>query len=165
MVNQTDRRDEKNIYLSSTNAKSEIDSSSEPKFQWLVFKSGLLYFLIVFGIGFVLGTIRVFWGVPQFGASAAELIEMPIMLIAIIATAHWLVRRLAIPPVLWVRLGMGLVALGFVLVAEFGAVLYLRGMTIAEYFATRDPVSGTLYYVMLGIFAAMPWIVSQRRTR
>jgi hypothetical protein len=59
---------------------------------------------------------------------------------------------------------MGLVALCFLLVAEFGGVLYLRGMTIAEYFATRDPVSGTLYYAMLGVFAAMPWLVSQRRT-
>ena len=47
------------------------------------------------------------------------------------------------------RLGMGLVALGLMLVAEFGLVLWLRGLSIKEYLATRDPVSGTVYYVML----------------
>jgi hypothetical protein len=162
MANQTDKRDEKSINLNPTKAKSGIDSF--PKMQLLILKSGLFYFAIVFGIGFALGTIRVIWAVPHFGARVAELIEMPFMLIAIIATARWLVLRLAIPPVLWVRLGMGLVALGFLLVAEFGGVLYLRGMTIAQYFATRDPISGTLYYIMLGVFATMPWLVSQRRT-
>jgi hypothetical protein len=163
MTNQTDRRDGKNIYLSPTHAKSEIGFSSKPKLRRLVFKSGLLYFSIVFGVGFVLGIIRVLWVVPHFGTRVAELSEMPFMLIAIIATARWLVRRLVIPPTRWVRLGMGLVALGFLLIAEFGAVLYLRDMTLAEYFATRDPVSGTLYYTMLIVFAAMPWLVSQRK--
>jgi hypothetical protein len=163
MANQTDRRDEKNIYLSPTHATSEMGSSSKPKLRQLVFKSGLLYFSIVFGVGFVLGTIRVLWVVPHFGTRAAELMEMPFMLIAIIATARWLVQRFTIPPVLWVRLGMGLVALSFLLVAEFGGVLYLRGMTIAEYFATRDPVSGTLYYAMLILFAAMPWLFSREK--
>jgi hypothetical protein len=169
MANQTtrsnaDRSNEKNIYLNSDNATSGIGSSYKPKMQWLVLKSGLLYFSIVFGVGFVLGSIRVFWVVPHFGTRIAELIEMPLMLIAIILAARWLARRLAIPPVLWIRLGMGLVGLCFLLIAEFGAVLYLRGMTIAEYFATRDPVSGTLYYAMLGVFAVMPWLVSQKRT-
>jgi hypothetical protein len=147
--------------LNLTHSKLGGGSPSKPKLQWLIFKAGLLYFLIVFGIGFVLGAIRLFWVVPHFGTRAAELMEMPFMLIAVIWAARWLVRQLAIPSALWARLSMGLIALGFLLIAEFGAVLYLRGMTIAEYFATRDPVSGTLYYLMLGIFAAMPWFISR----
>jgi hypothetical protein len=164
MMNPSGRSDEEEIKLNPSNSTLGAGSASEPKSQGLIFKAGLLYFLIVFGIGFFLGTIRVLWVVPHFGTRVAELLEMPFMLIASIATARWLVQRLVLPPRLWVRLGMGLVALSFLLVAEFGPVLYLRGMTIAEYFATRDPVSGTLYYVMLGVFAAMPWFVSQRRT-
>ncbi len=31
----------------------------------------------------------------------------------------------------------------------FGLVLWLRGLSIREYLATRDPVSGTIYYVMV----------------
>jgi hypothetical protein len=149
--------------LNLTHPKPGGGSPYESTSQWPVLKAGLLYFAIVFGIGFVLGTIRVLWAVPHFGARVAELLEMPFMLIAIIMTARWLVQRLALPPRLWARLNMGLVALSFLLIAEFSVVLYLRGMTIAEYFATRDPVSGTLYYAMLILFAAMPWLVSREK--
>ena len=60
------------------------------------------------------------------------------------------------------RLGMGFVALGLMLVAEFGFVLWLRGLSIKEYLATRDPVSGTVYYVMLAVFAITPLLVARR---
>jgi len=42
---------------------------------------------------------------------------------------------------------MGCVALGLLLAAEFTLVLWLRGLSISEYLASRDPVSGTVYYV------------------
>jgi len=54
---------------------------------------------------------------------------------------------------------MGCIALALLLVAEFGLVLWLRGLSIREYLATRDPVSGTVYYVMLAVFAVMPLLV------
>jgi type IV secretory pathway TrbD component len=71
-----------------------------------------------------------------------------------------MVRRLVPCPLS--RLGMGLVALGLMLVAEFGLVLWLRGLSIKEYLAIRDPVSGTVYYAMLGAFAIMPLLVTRR---
>ena len=57
---------------------------------------------------------------------------------------------------------MGGIAVGLLLIAEFGFVLWLRGLSIKEYLATRDPVSGTVYYVMLGVFAIMPMLVVKR---
>jgi type IV secretory pathway TrbD component len=54
---------------------------------------------------------------------------------------------------------MGCISLVLMLVAELGLVLWLRGLSIKEYLATRDPVSGTVYYVMLGVFAVMPLLV------
>ncbi|ASC70179.1 hypothetical protein XM38_011090 [Halomicronema hongdechloris C2206] len=140
-----------------------VPGSSETQPQWLILKSGLLYFAIVFAVGFILGPIRVLWAVPRFGTRVGELMEMPFMLIAIILAALWVVRRLSVPPGLWTRLCMGLVALGFLLIAEFGAVLQLWGLSIAEYLANRDPVSGTIYILMLGVFAAMPWLVSRKK--
>jgi len=58
-------------------------------------------------------------------------------------------RRISVPPT--GRLGMGLVGLGLMLVAEFGFVLWLRGLSIRDYLANRDPISGTVYYLMLGV--------------
>jgi type IV secretory pathway TrbD component len=56
---------------------------------------------------------------------------------------------------------MGCVALGLLLIAEFTLVLWLRGLSISQYLASRDPVSGTACYVMLGVFAIMPVLVER----
>ena len=122
-------------------------------------KSGLLYFALAFGAGFALGTIRVLWAVPRFGERTAELMETPIMLVVTILAARWVVQRITVPRTPPKRLAVGLVALGLLLVAEFAVVLLLRGLTISEYFASRDPVAGTVYILMLGVFAIMPLLV------
>ena len=51
---------------------------------------------------------------------------------------------------------MGCIALGLMLVAEFTLGLWIRGMTIREYFAARDPVSGAVYFMTLGAFGVIP---------
>ena len=127
-----------------------------------VLKSGALYFALVFGAGFVLGPIRILWAVPRFGARVAELMEMPIMLVVIIVAARWIVRRFGVPYELARRLGMGCLALGLLLIAEFSLVLRLRGLSIADYLADRDPVSGTVYCLLLGVLAIMPALVHRR---
>ena len=127
-----------------------------------VLKAGVTYFSLVFGTGFILGTIRVTWVVPQVGERIAELIEMPFMLVAIIFAARWVVQKFNIPPILSLRLGMGLIALALIVMLEFTVVLRLRGLTLAEYFQNRDPVAGTVYYLMLGVFAVMPWLAGTR---
>jgi hypothetical protein len=127
-----------------------------------ILKAGTLYFALVFGAGFALGFIRVLWAVPRFGVRMAELMEAPIMLAITIVAARWIVRRLALPLTLSSRLGMGCVALALLLAAEFTLVLWLRGLSLSEYFANRDPVSGTVYYVMLGVFAIAPLFVTRR---
>jgi hypothetical protein len=127
-----------------------------------ILKAALLYFALVFGAGFVLGPIRILWVVPRFGTRMAELMEAPIMLLVTIFAARWIVRRLALPATPSGRLGTGCIALGFMLIAEFGLVLWLRGLSISEYLANRDPVSGTIYYAMLVVFAIMPLLVARK---
>lgn len=120
-----------------------------------ILKAGILYFALV------LGPFRILWLVPRFGIRLAELMETPIMLVVVILAARWVVRRFTLPPT-FSRLGVGFIALGLLLAAEFTLVLRLRGLTIAEYLASRDPVSGTAYYAMLGVFAVMPLLVARR---
>jgi hypothetical protein len=127
-----------------------------------IMKAGVLYFALVFGAGFLLGSIRILWVVPHFGTRIAELMETPIMFMIIVVVAQWIVRRLAVPFVPSYRLGMGCIALGLLLFAEFMLVLWLQGLSIKEYLASRDPVSGAVYYVMLGVFALMPLLVARR---
>ena len=109
----------------------------------------------------MLGTIRTLWVVPRFGARTAELIETPIMLVVTILSARWIVTRLVVPSRFFSRLGMGCLALALLLIPEFTLVLWIRGISINEYFASRDPISGTVYYIMLVAFALMPLFVAQ----
>jgi hypothetical protein len=127
-----------------------------------VLKAGVLYFALVFGAGFVLGTIRTLWVVPRVGTRMAELTETPVMLVVTIVASRWVVLHLLVPYVPSVRLGMGAIALGLLLLAEFGFVLWVRGLSIRQYFASRDRVSGAVYYAMLGLFAIMPLLVARR---
>ena len=128
-------------------------------------RAGLFYFLAVFSAGFALGIVRILWAVPRFGARAAELMEMPIMLIIMIGASAWIVRRCAVPDKLQARVGMGLTALCLLLFVEFGAVLQLRGLSISEYLESRDLVSSTVYYLMLLVFAALPCFIARQSDR
>ena len=128
-----------------------------------ILKAGMLYFALVFGAGFVLGPIRMLWVVPRVGTRIAELMESPIMLVVIIVAARWLIRRLAVPPEPSSRLGMGFLALALLVIAEISLVGPLQGYSVNEYFSSRDPISGTVYYVMLLVYALMPFLLAQRR--
>jgi hypothetical protein len=117
---------------------------------------------VVFGAGFVLGTIRVLWVVPRIGTRAAELAESPLMLLVTIIAAAWINRRFPAVSSKAARLQVGLIALVFLLTAEIGLGVMLRGAPPLEILTDRDPVSGTVYYGLLGVFAAMPWLLAQR---
>ena len=119
---------------------------------------GAVYFGLVFGVGFLLGIVRVSAVQPRLGERWAELAEAPLMLTAIILSARFVVRRFPAPR----RadyLASGGVALLLLVLVEFSVVLGIRGLSLGEYFAERDPVAGSVYVIMLGVFAAMPWLV------
>lgn len=143
-----------------TPMSNQHPDTRDPNLQ--ILKAGALYFALVFGAGFVLGTIRTLWIVPSLGARKAELMEAPIMFLVTILASRWVVRHLAISSSLHQRLAVGLVALGLLLFAEVTVVLWMRGLTIAEYVAGRDPVAGTVYVAMLAVFAAMPFFVVRK---
>src|SRR5215470_9407099 len=63
-------------------------------------KAGVIYFLLVFALGWVLGPIRELWAVPRFGRIAALLVEAVIMLIAMVVSSRWVIRRFNVPQTL-----------------------------------------------------------------
>jgi hypothetical protein len=121
---------------------------------------GVVYFAFVFGVGFLLGIARVLLLEPRLGERWAELAEMPLMLIAIVLAARFVVRRFPTA-----RRGSylvsGAVALLLLVLVELSVVLGIRGLGIGQYFAERDPIAGGVYALMLVVFAAMPWVVAR----
>tara|TARA_B100000287_G_scaffold64775_2_gene56273 strand:+ start:2428 stop:2817 length:390 start_codon:yes stop_codon:yes gene_type:complete len=124
---------------------------------------GVVYFCLVFGVGFILGTIRVLWVVPHLGVRTAELIEAPLMLAATYLAARYATRRFRASRRVE-YLYSGLLALILLLIMEFSVVLGLQGLSIREYLAGRDPVAGAVYVVMLIVFALMPWLIGKELT-
>jgi hypothetical protein len=129
-----------------------------------VMKAAGLYFVLVFGSGFVLGTIRVLLLDPAVGTRTAELLEMPVMFGVIVLAARWVTRRIEVPPIASRRLVMGGMALAMVLALDFTVILWIRGLSFKQYVEAFDPVAGTAYFVMLGVFALMPIVVSQTQS-
>jgi type IV secretory pathway TrbD component len=125
-------------------------------------KASVSYFVVVFGAGFILGPIRILYVVPRFGERKAELMEATLMLIVL--AARWVVRRFEVAPARGVRIAIGVFALLLGLLFEFGFVLWLRGLSVTEYFRGRDPISATVYYITLVVFALMPLLVGDRRS-
>ena len=122
------------------------------------------YFLIVFAVGFVLGTVRVLWLVAVLGERWAELAELPVMVTASYFAARFVVARARLE--LRAAAAAGALALVLLLDAELIVVLALRGLTISEYLAGRDPVAGAAYAFALLVFAALPaWVARGVRSR
>ena len=65
-----------------------VDDRSTGNLATRTIKAGMTYFALVFGAGFLLGSIRVPFLVPRLGERAAELIEMPFMFVAIVVSAR-----------------------------------------------------------------------------
>lgn len=123
-----------------------------------ILSSAALYFVLVFGVGFVLGPIRVLWAVPRFGERIAELMEAPLMFVAIVLVARWIARRFLESNSASGLLAVGLLALALLLLTELTMVLSLRGLTLGEYVRDRDPVAGGVYVALVLLFGLMPWI-------
>lgn len=127
----------------------------------LVARLALVYFASVFFIGFVLGVARTLWIAPRLGERVAELVEMPVMVAASFIVARALISRAAHVGIRAAAL-VGLAALALLLCGELAVVAFVRGQMLADYVASRDPVSGSAYAVALLLFAAMPAVISHR---
>jgi hypothetical protein len=124
-------------------------------------KIGLLYFMLVFGAGFVLGPIRIFWVAPKVGNRAAELLECPVMILVTYLAARWIVVRFRVSKSFAVRLGIGVFALALLIGAEIAVGMALRGMSLSEVIMNRDPISGGAYFLSLVLLGLMPVFVER----
>jgi ABC-type uncharacterized transport system permease subunit len=121
-------------------------------------KAGLVYFAIVYAAGFALGTLRVLVVAPAIGASAAVLVELPIML-----AVSWIACGFVLQRVAAARATMAATAFVLLLAAEIGTGVFAFGQTpeaaIARMFAAENwlGLAGQL------LFVAFPLLRQRRR--
>ena len=115
-----------------------------------------MYFAMVLGAGFVFGSIRVPLVVPRIGERWAELAEMPIMAAVIFFSAGFILRRFPSIRSPGRSLAAGALALVLMVFAELALAVVLQSQTLVEFLKSRDKVSGSVYLVLLLVFAVMP---------
>ena len=121
------------------------------------------YLAIVFATGFALGVVRTLSVARWLGERSAELVELPLMVAASYLAARFVMARTGRGLAPGGAALAGLVALALLLGAELAGVLLVRGQTIGDYLASRDPIAGTAYAVALLLYAAMPLAVARAR--
>jgi hypothetical protein len=107
-------------------------------------KAGALYALIVFRIGFVLGTVRVLLIVPRLDETAAVLLEAPLILAASWFICRWCVDRLDVHRGIGPRSLMGTVAFLVLMAAEFALGRLGFGRSISEQLAAYASAPGAI---------------------
>jgi len=124
-----------------------------------------VYFLALFSLGFVLGTIRVMVVAPRLGDLPATAAEVPIMLAASLFASRWAVRRWQVSSATHARLAMTVWFLGLLLAFETLLGLALFGRTLAQQVAAFAAPAGLLGLAAQVIAAGMPLWVGRGRPR
>lgn len=119
-------------------------------------QAGVLYFILVFAGGFVLGTVRVAFVTPGLGPVAAVALETPLMLSIAWLTARAIISRLAIPRSAAPRLVMGGSAFALLLTAEYVGSATLMGLSGAAYLAGLTTPAGLIGLTGQILFALVP---------
>ena len=120
-------------------------------------KAGALYAIIVFLIGFILGTIRVLLFAPSLGEATAVIMEAPIMLAASWFVCRWCVDRLDVTRTVPPRSLMGLVAFLVLMSAEVGLGAVL-GRSLGDQLDGYGSPAGRIGLAAQVIFAMFPVI-------
>jgi hypothetical protein len=120
-----------------------------------------VYFLMLFALGFALGTIRVLAVAPRIGELAATLTEVPLMLTAAYFTCRWAITRWHVPrdpAARWAMVFWFLILL-FLFETLLGAMLF--GRTLAEQWAALATPEGLVGLSAQIIAALLPVFVGK----
>lgn len=121
---------------------------------------GIVYFVAVFAVGFMLGVLRT---VMVQEAAESERLLAVLLELPIIISASWFLCRIVIqwfqvPHVVMVRVAMGGTALVFLLAAEFILDVMFMGHTPAEHFTLYAESSYAIGLAGQILFALIPLV-------
>lgn len=126
--------------------------------------AAIVYWAMVFALGFILGTVRVLWVIPRIGLVPATLLELPLILTASWFAAGWLVQRFALANG-GEALIVGALAFAILMVAECALAFVLNGQSPADWLAGLGQPHALLGLAGQAVFALMPWWRVRARAR
>ena len=129
-----------------------------------ILRAGLLYAGLVFALGFLLGTGRVFLLAPWLGETWSVVIELPVMLAAAWIICRAIIGRLGVPATVPARLFMGGLAFAVLIAAEVGIGLTLFARPPDAVVAGFLTTGGLLGLAGQLLFAAFPLVQLPRRS-
>jgi hypothetical protein len=121
-------------------------------------RAGASYALIVFAVGFVLGSFRVLFLAPHLGAMVAVLLETPFMLAASWWVAKWCTGRFRVPAQPRARILMGIVAFCVLMLAEFALGTLAFGNSLSDYLRAIGSAPGAIGFAAQIAFASFPLV-------
>lgn len=125
-------------------------------------RAGALYFLVVFGVGFVFGIVRTTLLAPRTGETLAVLIELPFILAIAWWSCRLILRGMALPPTLRSRLPMAVTAFALLMAAEAALSVVLFGRPIVSPLQLADSAAGALGFAGQVVFALFPLFMNAR---
>jgi predicted Co/Zn/Cd cation transporter (cation efflux family) len=123
------------------------------------------YFVALFCLGFVLGTIRVLFVAPRIGVLGATLAEVPLMLAAAFFMCRWAIGRWQVPPAVLARGAMALWFLVLLALFETLVGVALFGRTLAGTWAELATPAGLIGLAAQAICALLPLVLGRTGRR
>lgn len=127
--------------------------------------AGLVYFFLLFALGFALGTARVMIFAPRLGDIAATLLELPVMLAAAFFLCRWIIHAWHVPPSLGVRWIMVLWFIALLMIFETGLGVALFGRTVAEQWVALVTPAGLLGLSAQMVAALLPVFIGRSKAQ
>jgi hypothetical protein len=120
-----------------------------------------IYFLALFALGFVLGTVRVIFVAPRVGEFAATIAEVPVMLTAAFFACRWAIQHWQVPRTIAIRVVMipWFLAMLFLFESLLGAMLFKR--SLAEQWEGLGTPAGFVGLSAQIIAAILPLLVGK----
>lgn len=127
--------------------------------------AAIVYFLALFALGFVLGTIRVLFVAPKVGALGATLMEAPLMLAAAYFLCRWATGRWQVPQALSARGAMALWFLALLALFETLVGVALFGRTLAQTWSGLATPAGLIGLTAQISAALLPLVIGRNGPR
>ena len=121
-------------------------------------KAGFIYFLGIFVLGFLLGTIRTLVLIPRIGNLAGVILEIPVMLTASWFFCSWIMARFRLTRETKYLFLFGGSAFLWLMIAEFCVSVYIFSQPWSEYLANFRTMPGSIGFLAQIIFSCIPLI-------